>query len=376
MKPVLILILSLLVWAGCSSDPVEELTPDNEVENPIEGEEEDPDTPAWSEVSGTCAEDANAPVGFATVGTTPTGGEGGSYVVVETAADLRDALRQSAPLTIYIKGNIEVTSMIQTQVKNKTILGLPGSALSNPNRTAAGSGILYFSQGSDNIILRNVTFRGAGAYDVDGRDNLCIHGTTNIWIDHCDFQDGVDGNFDCRSASDYIAVTWCRFRYLIEPLTGGSGGSDDHRFSNLWGNSDNTTSDRGHLRTTFQYCWWDEGCRERMPRVRFGQIHISNCLYKSSVTNYCIGYGTESNVYVEKSAFIGINKVSEDKSAGDAIINFDQCLYQDVKRADSYTDVGAAFTPPYTLPHIIEADEVEEVVTAYAGATLTLTEPQ
>ena len=40
-----------------------------------------------------------------------------------------------------------------------------------------------------------------------------------------------------------------------------------------------------------------------MPRVRFGQIHIVNCLYSSSVTNYCVGAGYKSNIYVEKSAF-------------------------------------------------------------------------
>lgn len=388
MKHVFIFALCALLMGSCSSDPNEEPLPENPIEEPSGGEDpdepgqeepdtpgDDPNTPPTEEDYGTCGQDANAPIGFAAMGTTPTGGEGGSYIIVESAAELSSALRNPAPLTIYIKGTVEVTSMIQVRVNDKTILGLPGSVLTNPNRTASGSGILYFSQGSDNIILRNVTFKSAGAYDVDGRDNLCIHGTTNIWIDHCDFQDGVDGNFDCRSASDYIAVTWCRFRYLIPPLEGGSGGSDDHRFSNLWGSSDNETSDRGHLRTTFQYCWWDEGCRERMPRVRFGQIHIANCLYKSSVTNYCIGLGRESDVYVEKSAFVGVNKVCEDKSDGDAVINFGQCLYRDVKRADSHADTGTAFTPPYTLTNTIEADEVEEVVTAYAGATLTIAEP-
>ena len=369
-------LCTCLLLSNCSSDP-EIIPDDDETENPVgDSETEEPEFPAEDEDYGTCVYDANAPIGFATVESTPTGGAGGTHRIVTTANELRSALSSSEPLIIYIKGEIEVTSMIQMQVINKTILGLPGSVLTNPNRTANGSGILYFRQGSNNIIMRNVTFKSAGAYDVDGRDNLCIHGTTNIWIDHCDFQDGVDGNFDCRSASDNIAVTWCRFRYLIEPLAGGSGGSDDHRFSNLWGSSDNETSDRGHLKTTFQYCWWDEGCRERMPRVRFGQIHIANCLYNSSVANYCIGLGVEADVYVENTVFNGARRASDDRSDGTAAIRFDGCSFPDIAQNDSYTDISTAFTPPYTLTNTIPAEQVKEVVSTYAGATLTISEPQ
>lgn len=40
-----------------------------------------------------------------------------------------------------------------------------------------------------------------------------------------------------------------------------------------------------------------------MPRVRYGQVHVQNCLYSSSNAHYCIGYGYKSNVYVEGCAF-------------------------------------------------------------------------
>jgi pectate lyase len=40
-----------------------------------------------------------------------------------------------------------------------------------------------------------------------------------------------------------------------------------------------------------------------MPRVRFGLVHVLNCLYSSSVTNYCVGGGYKSNVYIEGCAF-------------------------------------------------------------------------
>jgi transposase-like protein len=40
-----------------------------------------------------------------------------------------------------------------------------------------------------------------------------------------------------------------------------------------------------------------------MPRIRFGQVHLLNCLYSSSLTNYCIGTGYKCNAYVEKCVF-------------------------------------------------------------------------
>lgn len=354
--------LFMLLLCSCSSHPALAQQPEDETpeKNPEQTTEEKNDTtPALP----------GQPVGFATMGTTPTGGEGGQHITVTSASELKNALKKSEKLIIYLKGTICVDNVISLKATNKTLLGLPGSVLTNPNRTKDTSGILYFKAGSDNLILRNLTFKSAGAYDTDGRDNLCIDGTTNIWVDHCDFQDGVDGNFDCKNASDYIAVTWCRFRYLIEPLAGGSGGSNDHRFSNLWGNSDSHTQDRGHLNTTFQYCWWDEGCRDRMPRVRFGKIHIANCLYSSTVTSGCIGVGCEADVLVEKSVFKGIKRPHKvyDESGQ---IRFEGCKFQ-----DSTVDTGteSSFTPPYRL-ETISAEEVETSVRSHAGATLDIKE--
>ena len=250
--------------------------------------------------------DKNAPFGW---GTGITGGDGENVVTVETYNDLINAIQPSAfnttKKTIYVKGTIEFSGFKEFRgIKNKTIIGLPGAVLTNPTHSADKNktGIFYMRE-CDNIIIRNLTFKSAGAYDIDGNDNISLIGCTNIWVDHCDFQDGVDGNLDGTNASDNICVTWCRFRYLIDPWSGGSGGSNDHRFTNLWGNSDNQTGDQGKLRTTFANCWWDEGCKERMPRIRFGQVHLLNCLYSSSIANYCVGGGYRSNAYIEKCAF-------------------------------------------------------------------------
>ncbi len=338
-------------------------------------------TSVWPCLAATSPYDLNKPVGWGTVGKTITGGEGGTCVTVSTASDLEKYLKASGKYTIYVKGGITVSSMISVQVVNKSIYGLPGSYLYNPNRTASGSGILYFKSGSDNIIMRNMTFKSAGAYDVDGNDNFCIDKTTNIWVDHCDFQDGVDGNFDCKNASDYVCVTWCRFRYLIAPKAGGSGGSNDHRYTDLWGSSDSKTTDAGHLNTTFMYCWWDQGCVERMPRVRFAKVHILNCLYNSTVSNYCVGAGNNSSIYVEKTAFVGVQDPYKNYSSSSdpGYLTFDDCMFTSCKTQNGNTKgTGKAFTPStyYSLSGI-DVSKVQSVVSdskCGAGATLTVEE--
>lgn len=316
------------------------------------------------------------PGGFSCLTKAPTGGEGGGSVVVTTVGELSAALKRTEPLVIYVKGDITFTNILSVKSCDKTLLGLSGSKLVSAQRDAATSGILAFKQGSTNLILRNLTFESAGAYDCDGRDNLCIDGTTRIWVDHCDFQDGVDGNFDCKNASDEITVSWCRFRYLKAPLAGGSGGSADHRFSNLWGSGDSQVQDRGHLRTTFLGCWWDEGCKDRMPRVRFGQVHIANCLYSSSATSHCIGLGYEANVRVERSVFSHIAKqvytgYNDNDPDHKGIIELADCLFPGTTAMPSN---GTAFVPPYTLS-LLPVGEVEAKVKSEAGATLSISEP-
>ena len=152
------------------------------------------------------AYDQNAPLGWATVGGNVTGGEGGTKVTVRTKSELMNALKGTDKKIIYVEGEIEFSGLNSVKsAQNKTVIGMKGSALVNPKHSSKGSetGILQLSS-CKNIILRNLTFKSAGAYDIDGNDNLTIAGSKYIWVDHCDFQDGVDGNFDCVNGSDNI----------------------------------------------------------------------------------------------------------------------------------------------------------------------------
>ena len=230
-----------------------------------------------------------------------TGGGNATPTLVKNESELSNALNKKGSV-IIITEDITVTNHISSDKSNLTIMALPGKKLISNQQNKDNSGILYLK--GNNLLLRNLTLIGPGAYDCNGWDLLCLDKATNVWVDHCDFQDGCDGNFDIKSTSDNITVTWCRFRYLKEPKAGGSGGSDDHRFSNLVGSGSTDKPDDGTYNITYGFCWWDEGCKQRMTRCRNALIHYLNCYWNSSVADYYIGPENVSS-YFEGCTFAG-----------------------------------------------------------------------
>lgn len=309
-------------------------------------------------------------VGWASQNGGVTGGGTATPTVVSTYDALKTAITSSNVKVVYISGTITIPSggRINFQDQSaKTIYGLPGSRLVSRDLTKDGSGIIYVKRVS-NVIFRNITFEGPAAYDTDGWDNMTIDNSTNVWVDHCDFQDGMDGNLDIKSAADYISVTWCKFSYNKTPVAGGSGGSDDHRFSNLFGSSDGATGDRGHLRITMANCWWAQGCKERMPRVRFGQVHLVNNYFNSTVSSKCIMAGFEANLLIEGNVFENVkNPIDLMNNDFTAITQKDNIF---TNTSGNTSGSGTAFTPPYTLS-AVPASAVKALVSAGAGATLS-----
>jgi len=234
-------------------------------------------------------------------GTKVTGGGSATPTYVTNEAELITELNKKNNV-IIITQDITVTNHISSDKNNLTIMALPGKKLISEQQNKTTSGILYLK--GNNLLIRNVTFEGPGAYDCDGWDNLCLDKATNVWVDHCDFQDGCDGNFDIKGKSDNITVTWCRFRYLKEPKAGGSGGSDDHRFSNLVGSGIEDMPADGIYNITYAFCWWDQGCKQRMTRCRNAELHFLNCYWNSSVADYYVG-PEKASCYFEGCTFAG-----------------------------------------------------------------------
>jgi pectate lyase len=309
-------------------------------------------------------------VGWASQNGGVTGGGSANATVVSNYTDLRTAITSSTVKVVHISGTITLPAAGRIAIQDqsgKTIYGLPGSKLVSGDRTKDGSGIFNVKRCS-NIIFKNITFEGPAAYDADGWDNMVIDASTNIWVDHCEFQDGMDGNLDIKNASDFISVTWCKFIYNKAPIPDGPGGSDDHRFSNLFGSSDGATGDRGKLRITMQNCWWAQGCKARMPRVRFGKVHIVNNLFNSSVAAQCVMAGFEADLLVESNVFENVGKPIDKMDNKFTAITVRDNIFTNTT-ADT-TGSGTAFTPPYALT-ITQKANVKSEVMAGAGATLT-----
>jgi pectate lyase len=254
---------------------------------------------------------------------------------------------------IYISGSVGNGSVNDNNrvrvASNTTLYGLPGSVINAWVTVSNGA----------NVILRNLTIIGPGSIDVDGQDALNVSGATNVWVDHCDISDGQDGNFDIINQANYITVSWTRFSY--------SSRSTDHQYSNLIGNSDSKTGDRGHLKTTLYYNWWDNGVKERMPRVRFGEVHVVNNLFSSNASSTCVRAGIEANLLIESNAFIGVKKPIDLYNGDYTAVSQRNNIFTGTSGNTSGN--GTAFSPPYSMP-IVSASEVEAKVRACTGATL------
>jgi len=334
----------------------------------------------------------SAPEGFgaaATGGGTPTVS---NTVTVSDYASLKAALLSTATANsiILVSGTIDCV-YTSVQLNNRTIIGLPGAKLRNTQITvgdsptsAANSGTLYIKPGSKNVIIRNLIFEGPGAYDVDGRDNLTNEGT-DVWVDHCEFQDGMDGNFDNKGDADNVTISWCKFTYLKAPTAGGSGGSADHRFTDLVGSSITdfpTTDANGRYSITFKNCYWAEGCKARMPRARNAELHLLNCYYKTSVsgaTAVGLGAGNKGTTcYVENCNFEQVATISSPVSEGSGTVQvkFDGCVKGTTSTAVTGLDAGTAPSKPTYTYSVLPIANVATYVpnaTCGAGATLQVT---
>ncbi|MEC5397208.1 pectate lyase family protein [Uliginosibacterium sp. H1] len=183
-------------------------------------------------------------------------------------------------------------------------------------------GNLMIGAGTENVIIRNITFEDAfdyfpgwdpgdswaankaypGCQDayVDAKtgpqqcpggrwnseyDSISVNGGKRVWIDHCTFTDGDrpdkmfppvfpfphnqieqkvqhhDGQVDITNGADLVTLTYNHFK--------------DHDKTSLIGGSDSLTSDAGKLNATFRGNWF-ENAGQRMPRVRFGKVHSFN----------------------------------------------------------------------------------------------------
>jgi pectate lyase len=290
--------------------------------------------------------------GYAGTNGGTTGGAGGATVTVTNAADFIQYVDDAdqTPYIVQVSGNIDLGSENVRVRGNKTIVGLPGSHLT-------GNLKCFRAEESNNIFQNLDMDNVARAGD---KDCISLDGVQHIWIDHCTFTDGGDGNVDVKNGADWITVSWSIFKYTFD-----SG----HNFSNLIGHDDDNGSvDRGKLHVTFHHCWWGNLTRERMPRVRFGRIHSYNNYFNCTGNNYCVRVCLESETLLENSYFDSVDEPWQYLTlSGQTPGKIRSVNNTFVNCTGIVPDDDAVFTPSYSYTPNAAAD-VPALVTTYAGA--------
>ncbi|RYZ05100.1 MAG: hypothetical protein EOO73_21065 [Myxococcales bacterium] len=284
-----------------------------------------------------------------------TGGEGGPLVTVTTTADFIAQVKSAQPSTVLVSGVIGEGTRV-TITSNHTIIGLPGAEFHGGLKVSGGS----------NIIIRNLKIVGNNCVDSPsdcsaGADAVSIGSDAHhVWVDHCDVSDGSDGNLDVNGGADFVTISWTKFSY--SGLRAGG-----HQFSNLVGSNDDEPSDAGKLRVSYHHVWWGEHVRERMPRVRYGQVHVFNSLYTATGNDYCIGLGVYANILTEANVFQAVHDPIESNSYANeqSIVVSRDNLY--LGASGTVADRGSAvFVPPYPYT-LADVNTVQDSVQNGAG---------
>lgn len=293
------------------------------------------------------------PQGFATLGSGTTGGAGGWVDTAETISELQTLAKKSGKGIIYIKGTMGDAGSKTSKggdrivpVADKSFLGLPGATIKGG-----------FDIKVSNIVIRNVAVWGPGANDIDGNDPIHIEGTSakNIWIDHCLVSDGQDGNLDITNGATNVTVTWTKFSYTSL--------SSNHQYCNLIGSSATKTADTV-IKVTMAWNWWADGVVERMPRVRFGKVHVVNNLVKTNTSNYAVRAGQAANILVEKNLFVSTKQpidIFADESGQMVKVTSDN-VFRNTSGNKAGINDAKVFTPPYTLTGWIDPANLEATV--------------
>ncbi|MGJ6963366.1 pectate lyase family protein [Streptosporangium sp. G11] len=302
--------------------------------------------------------------GWAAEGTGTTGGAAApasNVHTVSTRTELATALAAPSPKIIYVKGTIDTdrtcadyatggytleaylaaydpavwgreaepsgpledaraasaarqSANIKLKVgSNTTIVGL--------GKDARIRGVNLHVDKADNVIVRNILFEDTAdcfpQWDpTDGAegnwnslyDNISVTGSTHVWVDHNTFTDGDnpdseqplyfgrpyqvhDGQLDITNAANFVTASWNRF----------SG----HDKTMLIGSTNNPANDAGKLKVTVHHNHFDD-VLQRLPRVRFGQVHVYNNYYEipdASTFEYALGVGVQSQIFAENNFF-------------------------------------------------------------------------
>jgi pectate lyase len=290
-------------------------------------------------------------------GENTTGGQGGQTVTVDgNPVMFASYVESNSPVIVEVKGTIDLGKLgDKVRIRSdKTIRGI------GEKPTIIGE--LGFKNGSSNVIIEGLNITNPnGTGEGDG---LSIkEDVTDVFVTRCTFYDCSDGCLDITRRSDRITVSWCKF-YFSQPVEKGNRVM-------LIGNSDNSTDDAGTLQITLHHNWFGANCRQRIPSVRYGKVHLYNNYYDCAGNMYGLWSRVKAECLIENNVFAGVkdpysihveSEADGDRGRIQSRGNiFDNCTGK--------TDHGndTVFTPGYAYT-ADPADAVAEMVKARAGA--------
>lgn len=232
------------------------------------------------------------------------------------------------------------------------------------NLTFKRSGIFSFNSTDQNIIIRNLTFVGPGSIDIDGVDLISQYGATFVWIDHCDFIDGLDGCLDSGKREGtpmFVTYSWNKFHYT------------ERSFSHSYCNGTGWMSGKNHQYITYANCWWAEGCGRRLPQADDVDIHVLNCYYTCTGNAAGIAINARSNALVEGTVSIaGVKNPLAFGTTNDIFYTRRNNSFATAPALNSeYSNGSQPVSVPYNYI-FIPTDLVPSVLTGPHGAGATL----
>jgi pectate lyase len=121
---------------------------------------------------------------------------------------------------------------------------------------------------------------------------------------------------------------------------------------------------------TFHHNWWGERILERMPRVRFGQVHVYNNYFGAPGNNYAVRAGRGAQLLIESNYFDNIknphvfNNENDQKTANITVRNN---VYNGGSGEKATGGGGKAFTSAPYAPKIEPAAGLPMLIRRCAG---------
>lgn len=261
-----------------------------------------------------------------------TGGAAGETVTAADADELAEHLAAEEPLVVEVSGGVDLDGTVRIG-SDKTLVAAPGE-------TAELTGGRLVVDGAANIIISGLDL------DTDGTAVAVRGGSHHVWIDGNTLRDGGgDPLVSITDGADHVTVSRNHFRDAEAALS--IGGKEEAP---------------GTLRVSVHHNLFD-GTETRNPRVRGGQVHVFNNLYRGDA-EYGVEAGHGAAVLVEGNYFDGFGvSVRLDPEAPGATVTRDNLLV-DTAQPELF---GAVDDPPYAY-ELDDTADIPDIVSATAGA--------